>query len=149
MYFSLRYNTELFRLETANSILEHYLFVLNSVLNDEKQIISNIPIMTGAELSLLEKFNSTDDAINEDTFISIFENEVKNNPDNIALICEDKTLTYNELNMKANSLAHTKPPVRRVVLILVPINIQKYCSLLLKSSCARCKIKKMRSIFAK
>ena len=38
--------------------------------------------------------------------VSLFEKEVKNNPDNIALICEDKSLTYNELNKKANSLAH-------------------------------------------
>ena len=38
--------------------------------------------------------------------LSIFEEQVEKNPNNIALICDDVSLTYNELNEKANSLAH-------------------------------------------
>ncbi len=55
---------------------------------------------------LLSNFNNTDDIINDDTVVSIFENQVKSKPNDIALICDDKKLTYLELNQKANSLAH-------------------------------------------
>lgn len=104
--FSFEYNTNLFKEETIKNLLEHYLFVLSQVYKNDCVLIDDIDIITEKEYSLLEKFNSTSDTINEDTFVSIFETEVKNNPDNIALICDDKTLTYNELNKKANSLAH-------------------------------------------
>ena len=104
--FSFEYNANLFKEETIKNLLEHYLFVLSQVYKDDCVLIDDIDIITEKEYALLEKFNSTSDTINEDTFVSIFETEVKNNPDNIALICDDKTLTYNELNKKANSLAH-------------------------------------------
>lgn len=104
--FSFEYNTTLFKEETVQSLLEHYLFILSQIVDNSAISIEDINIITNNEMELLDKFNNTYEEINEDTMVSIFENEVKNNPDNIALICEDKTLTYNELNIKANSLAH-------------------------------------------
>lgn len=104
--FSFEYNSNLFKRETIESLLKHYLFVLSQVAKNDSILIDDIDILTNEEYVLLDKFNNTDDIINGDTFVSIFENEVKNNPDNIALICDDKTLTYDELNKKANSLAH-------------------------------------------
>lgn len=104
--FSFEYNTSLFKKETIQSLLEHYLFILNQIVNNENISINDIEIITDNEKELLNKFNNTYEEINNDTMVSLFEKEVENNPDNIALICNDKTLTYNELNMKANSLAH-------------------------------------------
>lgn len=104
--FSFEYNTNLFKKETIQSLLEHYLFILEQVVNNDCIPISDINILTDREIKLLNQFNNTYTATNEDTMVSLFEKEVDNNPDNIALICEDKTLTYRELNKKANSLAH-------------------------------------------
>ena len=42
----------------------------------------------------------------EKTIHQLFEEQVKKTPDNIALIFQDQTLTYSELNKKANQLAH-------------------------------------------
>ncbi|MHC5831541.1 MAG: AMP-binding protein, partial [Nostoc sp.] len=36
----------------------------------------------------------------------LFEAQVERTPDNIAVIFEDKQLTYHELNARANQLAH-------------------------------------------
>lgn len=102
----LEYNTDLFKSETANGILEHYLFILDYLTKNENQIISKIPIITDSEKITLEKFNNTDGPINNDTIISLFEQQVKLHPNNTALICDDKFMTYNDLNKKANSLAH-------------------------------------------
>lgn len=104
--FSFEYNSSLFKKETIENLLEHYLFLLSQVVKNKYILIDSVDIITNKEKYLLENFNSTCEAINDDTFVSLFENEVINNPDNIALICDDKVLTYSELNKKANSLAH-------------------------------------------
>lgn len=102
----VEYNTDLFKYQTAESILKHYLFVLNSLINNQNQIINNINIITDEEQKMLNEFNNTAGPINSDTVVSIFEKQVENNSNNIALICDDVSLTYSELNKKANSLAH-------------------------------------------
>lgn len=104
--FNLEYNSDLFKKETIESFLSHYMFILNQMLDSIDTKVEDLEIITKDELNMLEKFNSTDGPINDDTVVSIFEEQVKKHPNDIALICEDKTLTYNELNKKANSLAH-------------------------------------------
>ena len=103
---AIEYNTDLFKLETINSFFEHFIFLLENFTDNLLLELSSINIITEKENDLLSIFNKTDDVINDDTVVSIFENQVKLNPDNIALICDDKKLTYLELNQKANSLAH-------------------------------------------
>lgn len=103
---NLEYNSSLFKKETIESFLKHYIFILDQVVNKPELIIEDTEIITPNELKLLEKFNSTDGPINDDTVVSIFEEQVKKHPNNIAIICNDQTLTYDELNKKANSLAH-------------------------------------------
>lgn len=103
---NLEYNSSLFKKETIKSFLKHYIFIIEQIINDPNLIIENTEIITPDELKLLEKFNSTDGPINDDTVVSIFEEQVKAHPNNIAIICNDETLTYSELNKKANSLAH-------------------------------------------
>lgn len=104
--FNLEYNCDLFKKETIESFLSHYMFILNQMLDSIDTKVEDLEIITKNELKLLEKFNSTDGPINDDTVVSIFEQQAKKHPNDIALICEDQTLTYNELNRKANSLAH-------------------------------------------
>ena len=55
---------------------------------------------------ILYDFNNIEEPTNNDTFVSLFEEQVRKYPNNIALICDNKSLTYLELNKKANSLAH-------------------------------------------
>jgi len=104
--FNLEYNSDLFKKETIESFLNHYMFILNQMLENIDTTVEHLEILTKDEVKMLDKFNNTDGPINDDTVVSIFEEQVKNHPNDIALICEDKTLTYKELNKKANSLAH-------------------------------------------
>ena len=56
---------------------------------------------------LLDKFNDTYMEISDDTtIVSLFEEQVNKTPDRIAAVCDDISLTYSELNKRANSLAH-------------------------------------------
>lgn len=104
--FNIEYNSSLFKKDTIQSFLEHYIFILEQVLNNTSTLIEDIKIITPKESQLLEQFNHTDQPINNDTIVSIFEEQVKLTPNNIALICDSCSLTYDELNKKANSLAH-------------------------------------------
>lgn len=104
--FNLEYNTDLFKSETAKSILEHYLFVLNQICKNEMCILKDFEMITPREEKLLEDFNDTSMPINSDTVASIFEEQVLKTPKSTAVSCSGKSLTYEELNDKANSLAH-------------------------------------------
>lgn len=104
--FNIEYNTNLFKKETIQSFLDHYIFILKQFINSTDTNVDDIEFLTRKEIKLLEKFNDTNAPINDDTVVSIFEEQVRKHPNDIALICEDKTLTYKELNKKANSLAH-------------------------------------------
>lgn len=103
---AIEYNTDLFKIETINSFYEHFIFLLDKFADNLLLELSAINIITEKENNLLSIFNKTDDIVNDDTVVSLFEEQVRLNPNNIALICDDKKLTYNELNKKSNSLAH-------------------------------------------
>ena len=103
---NFEYNTDLFNEETIKSIFEHYMFLLENLTSNLSTSLDDINIITKKEDMLLSLYNNTDGEINDDTVVSIFENVVKQNENNVAVICDNKTLTYSELNKKANSLAH-------------------------------------------
>lgn len=103
---SLEYNSDLFKEETICSMYEHYLYLLQNIAKNINMALDDISSITDSEKKLLSVWNSTDGEINDDTVVSLFEEQVRKNPDNVAVICDDKFLSYKELNQKANSLAH-------------------------------------------
>ena len=55
---------------------------------------------------ILKEFNNTlADYPKDKTVVELFEEQVKKTPDNVAVVFEDESLTYAELNAKANGLA--------------------------------------------
>ena len=105
--FNLEFNTGLFKFKTAEGILKHYLFILKQLINNDNITIKDLSAITNEEEKLLEKFNDTYMEISDDTtIVSLFEEQVNKTPDRIAAVCDDISLTYSELNKRANSLAH-------------------------------------------
>ena len=92
--------------------IEYMLRRLIAVVKDgiiNNKLVENIEIMDEEEKhKILYEFNDTKtDYPNDKTVIDLFEEQVEKTPNNIALVFEDKTLTYEELNNKANQLANT------------------------------------------
>ena len=103
---NIEYRTDLFKEETIKNFIEHYNFVLEQISDNTNDVIENINIITPEEQVKLNRFNNTSEPINHIYAAQLFEEQVKAHPDNIALICNDQSLTYFELNKYANSLAH-------------------------------------------
>jgi amino acid adenylation domain-containing protein len=103
----LRYNTDLWKSETIQRMVDHWRILLNAVVADPMQHIANLPILTVAEREqLLVTWNDT--AIIDPEYASIHhlvEKQVAQTPDATALLFEDTRITYRELNQRANRLA--------------------------------------------
>ncbi|MFK0250532.1 amino acid adenylation domain-containing protein [Amycolatopsis azurea] len=104
----LVYRTDLFDRETAEAVAERYLRLLAAALADPAQSIADLPLLSGTERELvLTGWNpaeaSTSDA---ETVHARFEAQVRRTPDASAVEFGGIRLTYTELNVRANRVAH-------------------------------------------
>ena len=69
--------------------------------------LAEVPLLTDAERErLLVTWNATHKGYPDDASVhELFEQQVKRNPDAVALVCEDQQRSYDELNRAANQLA--------------------------------------------
>ncbi len=101
------YQTDLFNAEQIERMTGHFQALLASMVVDSQQLITQLPMTTEAERQHIIAANtakldySRDQCIHEQ-----FEQQVRQNPDAIAVVYEDQRLTYNQLNQAANQLAH-------------------------------------------
>ena len=106
--FSTVYNPDVYEQEMIERLINHYKQLLNAVLENPEEKISAIDYLLQEEKhKLLITFN--DNAVpypQHKTIIDLFEEQAKNTPDKVAVIAGDKELTYQELNERANQLAH-------------------------------------------
>jgi len=104
----LNYNTDLFDAATITRMLGHFHTLLEGIVADPGQRISALPLLAKAERQqLLVEWNHT--AIAPKRYQSIprlFEAQVEQRPDAVAVILNEKQLSYGELNRRANQLAH-------------------------------------------
>ncbi|AUT02775.1 non-ribosomal peptide synthetase [Nostoc sp. CENA543] len=101
------YATDLFARATIQRMAEHFEVLLKGILDHPHQSINTLPLMTAAELLQLQCWNQTQTDYPEDqTLIDLFEQQVAKNPHHIALVFASQSLTYQQLNQKANQLAH-------------------------------------------
>jgi len=103
----LGYCTDLFKEESAQRILSHYIRVLEQIANNCESKINEIEVVTAEERALIiHSFNDTAEEYPKGkTMVELFEEQVEKTPDNIAVLFKDEKLTYAELNRKANQLA--------------------------------------------
>jgi len=102
------YNTDLFDGETITRMGSHFQVLLEGIIANPEQPISQLPILTEAERhQLLVEWNNTQTDYAQDKCIHyLFEEQVERTPDAVAVVFEEQQLTYQELNHRANQLAH-------------------------------------------
>ncbi len=101
------YNVDLFDTATVERLSEHFQNLLTGIVHDPGQLISSLPLMTSEEKrKTLSGWNETNRAYPFTQGVQqLFEAQVEKTPDAVAVRCESVSLTYRELNRRANRLA--------------------------------------------
>jgi amino acid adenylation domain-containing protein len=104
---TVKYSEELFRQESINSIIKAYLNVVDSVINNINIKPSEINFINRKEQKqLLNEFNDNSQKYpTVETIERLFEIQVQQTPNRIAVVNQESCLTYKELNNQANQLA--------------------------------------------
>ncbi|WNG36167.1 amino acid adenylation domain-containing protein [Archangium violaceum] len=105
----LEYNTDLFEPATITRMAEHLQVLLSAVVASPGMPVSRLPLLPEAEKhKLLVQWNDLPlDYPREATLHELFEAQVERTPDAEALVDGTRSLTYAELNARANQLAHS------------------------------------------
>lgn len=104
---SWEYSTDLFDGQTIDRMTGHFENLLIAIAQNPQQLVDELPLLSAAELhQLTVEWNETATEYPQDQCIhQLFEEQVEQTPDAIAVVFEDEQLTYQELNQRANQLA--------------------------------------------
>jgi len=103
----VEYNTNLFKATTIMRMVENWRTLLESIAIDPEQSISSLQLLSKAEQQKLIEWNQTTTNYPKDRCIhQLFEEQVNHTPEAIATCFKGEQLSYQELNRRANQLAH-------------------------------------------
>ena len=102
------YNSDLFERETIQRFVEEYVTLLKNILSSTDQRISELDLVPAGEKQTLARASHGRrvEYLREQTLVELFEERVRCRADEIAIVHNDKTLTFAALNARANRLAH-------------------------------------------
>jgi len=104
----LVYATSLFERVTIERWIAYYVRALEAMVADDAATVDTLPLLSAAERQYqLTAFNATEAAYPHDQLIhELFDQLATAQPEAVAVVYEDESLTYAELNTRANQLAH-------------------------------------------
>ncbi|WP_407026772.1 amino acid adenylation domain-containing protein [Burkholderia pseudomallei] len=104
----MTYATSLFDRATVERYLGHWLRQLDAMATDADPVVTGLPLLGEAERAqVLHGWNETGRAYARDACLhQLFEAQVSRTPEAAAVICGDETLSYTDLDARANRLAH-------------------------------------------
>ncbi len=104
----VEYCTDLYKEKKIQKFIDAFKLILEQCL-DEKMLIKDGEAMNTEEIkTLMIGFNNTAISYSKSKCVhQLFEEQVEKNPDKIAVVACDKTLTYRELNEEANRIANS------------------------------------------
>jgi amino acid adenylation domain-containing protein len=103
----IEYNPTLFETGTIERMARHYRHLVDAFAANPDAIVSRVPLLPAAERSLiLDVWNDTDVELPASTVIDTIEAQVRGTPEAVAVIEDDRTLTYDELDRQANQVAN-------------------------------------------
>jgi len=108
LLLQMDYSTDLFEAETISRMLGHFHTLLEGIVANPEERLDHLPLLTPAERhQLLVEWNNTQTDYPFDKCIhEVFEAQAEQTPDAVAVVFEDQQLTYQQLNRRANQLAH-------------------------------------------
>ncbi|MFH8492331.1 amino acid adenylation domain-containing protein [Streptomyces longisporoflavus] len=102
----LEYSTALFDRDTVEALAERFVRVLSRLVADSQRTIGAVDVLDDAERDrLLVQFNDSAAELSELTVPELFESQAAKTPDAPAIECDGRTLTYRELDERADDVA--------------------------------------------
>lgn len=104
----IRYDCRFFDAPTAARIAGHLQTLLESIVANPHQTLSQLSLLTSGERHfLLNEWNHTPASPAPELCIhELFEEQARHSPQAIAVVAGDEEVTYEELNKRANQVAH-------------------------------------------
>ena len=134
----LEFNSDCFDTDTVAGKRDSFLLLTEAAAGDPDQPISRLPLLTeAAQRQLVADFAGAarpDAALTAGTLRSLFEDQADRAPDAPALVFRETTLSYAELDERANRLAHLLVDLgagpERIVGVCQPRSIEQVVALL-------------------
>ncbi|MEU3730984.1 amino acid adenylation domain-containing protein [Streptomyces sp. NPDC033538] len=102
----LQYATDLFDRGTAEEISARLVRVLERFAADPDLRVGDVDVLSARERErLLVEVNTAGGSVDEVTLVELFERQAARRADEVAVVYDGTTLTYGELNARANRLA--------------------------------------------
>jgi amino acid adenylation domain-containing protein/non-ribosomal peptide synthase protein (TIGR01720 family) len=104
----IEYNTDLFDAATVERLAGHLLVLLDGVLADPTRPLSDLPLLTEAERHrVLVEWNGTAMPFPADRCLhELIAEQTRRRPEGVAVACGTESLTFAELEGRANGVAH-------------------------------------------
>lgn len=104
---NFNYATSLFKNSTIKCFEKYYIHLIKQLLDEPNKIIKDISLLTQDEFhKIVYAWNKTTKKYPDSNIQQLFEEQVARTPDNVAIVYENIKLTYQELNIRSNQLAH-------------------------------------------
>ncbi|HEX8935142.1 MAG TPA: amino acid adenylation domain-containing protein, partial [Pseudonocardiaceae bacterium] len=104
---NLAYDPQLFDATTIERMAEHLLVLLGGIVVDPDRPVGELPLLTEAQRhQLLVRWNDTRRAVPSAALAELFQARASLTPDAVALVCGPVSVSYAELEQRANRLAH-------------------------------------------
>src|SRR5712692_670078 len=103
----LDYATDLFDRSTVEVIVGRLVRLLEAVVAEPERGIGSLDVLSPDERhTILHGWNDTARALPSATLPELFAAQAARTPDAIAVVCDEQSLSYAELDARANQLAH-------------------------------------------
>ena len=106
--FMYDYQDAVYDASQIKDINNRLLYIIKQVIENKDILIKNINLATEEEKELiLNNFNNTSVKYNtKKTIIDLFEEQVSSDPNKVAIVCDNKKVTYKDLDVLSNKLAN-------------------------------------------
>jgi amino acid adenylation domain-containing protein len=102
----IEFDTDIFERSTVERIARHFGQLLRSITENSTARIASLSLIDAEELAAIERFEQNQRPYPRDASVQeLFEEQARLNPDAVALLFENESLSYRALNERANQIA--------------------------------------------
>ncbi|MBE9212891.1 amino acid adenylation domain-containing protein [Plectonema cf. radiosum LEGE 06105] len=123
--FKIKYDSNRFDDSRISGLFVSFYTLLEAIANNPFSSLIKLPVLTDAQQQLLTEWNLTQSEYPQQCIHELFEAQVELTPNATAVIFKDDLLTYQELNTKANQLAHYLQTLGVQSEVLVGISLER------------------------